>query len=284
MAHSYRRHVKLAFLSIEILLFAAAAVSTYFSATSNWPWFWVIAVISLVLFATVRIVDATPQLNDLLAFEDSAAQMADSAVQYGVQRFYNMQSSHDQDARNKDTIFEINKADAMWLCANSGASYLDPSVYRHWGAVEKRLKQGVPFKVVLLDPLSEAKRLRNKLNIGEEAVDSKVNLQNLVRLYNKYPSLEIHFVREGMHASVFATPVCLFYDPYHVSVVGQRIENRSFCLKIAQSTPIEGVGYYGLLRGHFDSLWRDSQDFDSWVRLNNQYLGQTLPKLNLRHG
>src|SRR6266850_2304237 len=125
-----------------------------------------------------------------------------------------MQLTEDQNARNTDTVAEIDRADALWLCANSGASYLDPGVYRHWTAVEERLRQDVPFKIILLDPLSEEKALRTLLNVGEDAIDSKINLPNLVRLHNQYLSLEIRFVSQGMHATVFRTPSRIFYDPY----------------------------------------------------------------------
>lgn len=282
MAHSYARRVSWILIVVEIILFILAAVSCYLSATLAWPWFWLLTCVAVVLFAVVRITEARPRLLEHLAFEDAAAQMARSAQAYGIERLYNMQLSSDQSARNVDTVTEINRADTMWLCANSGASYLDPGVYRHWAAVAERLRRDVPFKVVLLDPLSDEKSLRDLLNVGEDAVDSKINLPNLVRLYNEHPSLEIRFVSQGMHATVFATPSRMFYDPYHVGVVGQRIENRSFCIRVAPVVPPDGVGYYDLFRDHFNSLWRASKDFEQWVEANGKRFATPLPPLMSR--
>lgn len=228
--------------------------------------------------------DALPNVRDALAFEDAAANMARSAMRFGVNRFYNMQQLEDQNERNADTVAAITNAEAMWLCANSGASYLDPALYRHWPSVEQRLRAGVPYKVVLLDPFCQEKQLRDQLNVGEDVQDTKINIPNLVHLHNEYHSIEIRFVDRGMHGTVFATPSCAFYDPYHLAVVGQRIENRSFCMKIGQSAPPTGVGYYDLLRGHFDSLWGVSQDFEAWIDENAARIDQILPDLRRRRG
>jgi hypothetical protein len=139
---------------------------------------------------------------------------------------------------------------------------------------------------VLLAPTSKEKSLRNLLNVGEDADDSKLNLPNLVRLYNNYPGLELRFVHQGMYGTVFATDSRLFYDPYHLGVVGQRIENRSFCLQlerkaVPQGVP-QGVGYYELFKAHFDALWRTSTDFEEWIEANAEY-HPNLPSLKTRH-
>ncbi len=281
MAHSYARERTFGFIGCEIVLFSLSAVSTYLSTITNWPWFWAISGGALILFATIRILEVRPQLVEYLAFEDTAANMARSAMSFGIERLYNMQLVDDQNQRNADTVAQIRSADALWLCANSGASYLDPAVYRHWPVVQERLREDVPFRIILLDPASDEKALRDLLNVGEDATDSKVNLPNLIRLYNQYPSLEIRFVSQGMHATVFATPSKLFYDPYHVAIVGQRIENRSFCMKIGHSTPREGMGYYDLFRAHFSSLWRVSVDFEEWVEKYGARF-QGLPQLTAR--
>jgi len=282
MRHSYRWLVAWALFAVELALFIGAAISGYLSQNTRWQEYWLVTAVAALLYGTVRFVQARPSILDAAAFEDSAAQMARSARLYGVERFYNMQLAANQDKRNQDTIAAINTAEAMWLCANSGASYLDPAVYRHWTSVEARLAQGVPFKVVLLDPLSAEKRFRNQLNVGGEADDSKINLAILIRLYNQFPSLEIRFIGRGMTATVFATPTRLFYDPYHAGVVGQRIENRSYCLNVVRATPARGVGYFDLFRAHFDSLWQNSQDLEDWYDANARVL-KALPNLQRRH-
>jgi hypothetical protein len=212
-----------------------------------------------------------------------AAKVASAAIQYGVTRYFNMQNPKDQATRNEYTQAAISVANAMWLCANSGASYLDPAIYRHWPFVQKRLEQGIDFRVVLLDPLSKEKGFRNQLNVNGEQFDSKINVPNLVKLHNTYPSLEIRFSRHGMHATVFVTNNCLFFDPYHVGLVKDRIENRSFCLEIAPTDPPDGVGLYRLFKEHFNSLWRTSVSFQEWIDEAQEKFPYELPELKHRH-
>jgi hypothetical protein len=170
----------------------------------------------------------------------------------------------------------------MWLCANSGASYLDPAIYRHWTAVEKRLKESAEFRVVLLDPFSAEKGFRNKLNVGGEQFDSKMNLPGLIKLYNAFPSLDVRFVRYGMHATVFATESALFVDPYHVGVIDDRIENRSYCLRITSNTSHDGTGLYRLFKSHLDTLWRAGLSFEEWIEQAKEMLPKGLPDLKRR--
>src|SRR5262249_39912596 len=211
--------------------FFTTVALAYLSAVQNWAWFLVLSIIATVIFVVVRVFEAWPRAKDLLAFDDMAAKVASAAIQYGVTGYFNMQNPKDQATRNEDTEAAISVANTMWLRANSGTSYLDPAIYRHWPFVQKRLEQGIDFRVVLLDPLSSEKGFRNQLNVDGEQFDSKINLPNLVKLHNAYPSLDIRFSRHGMHATVFVTDSCLFFDPYHVGLVKDRIENRSFCLK-----------------------------------------------------
>ncbi|HYH95386.1 hypothetical protein [Hyalangium sp.] len=267
---------------IEVGLYGVVALASYLSQERMWGPFGVLAIVSTILFFGVRLFQIKPELRDLLAFENQAGEMARSASNYGVAKFYNMQLASDQAKRNEDTRLIVSTAASMWLCANSGASYLDPAVYRHWPAVEQRLRDNVPFKIVLLSPSSSEKTLRNLLNVGQDADDSKLNLLNLVRLYNKYPSLEIRFVEGGMYGTVFATQSQLFYDPYHLAVIGHRIENRSFCLQLERKMVPQGVGYYDLFKAHFDALWRTSTDFEDWVEANAKY-HSNLPLLQWRH-
>jgi hypothetical protein len=282
VAHTRRRQVAIAFIAVDVLLFIGAIFTSYLSENHNWLFFFGLSTLLTTAFIGTRAIAARPRLQKILAFEDAAARVANQLVPYGIERVYNMQKGQEQSDRNADTVARIKSAAAMWLCANSGASYLDPGLYRHWPTIEERLRKGVPFKVVLLDPRSPEKAFRNLLNVGSDADDSKLNLRILVRLYNEHNSLELRLVKHGMHATVFATDEALFYDPYHVAVVGHRIENRAFCLKISPAKPAEGLGYYDLFRSHFDSLWRESQDFESWLDEHAADLAETM-SLKRRH-
>lgn len=279
MKHSKRLPVSAALFVIEIFLACVPIYLGYLSAKGDWKNYWTWSLAAIGLLIIFRGAQAVPQLKELCALEDAAARMARSALAYGIERFYNMQDPTDQGKRNVDTVTEINRAHVMTLCANSGASYLDPDVFRHWKAVEARLRGRVAFRVVLLDPFSAEKRLRNALNHGKEAHDHKVNLENLIRLSAEFPNLQIRFVQRGMHGTVFSTHDCAFYDPYHLAVEGKRIENRSYCLRVRQADPPHGVGYLHMLKSHFESLWEDGVPLEKW---HSEALaaGENVPPLN----
>jgi hypothetical protein len=282
MTHSNRVGLHLVLVFFEVLLFIAAIVSAYLSQVNAWSGFIIVSVIATVIFSVLKIIDAMPTLRTLLIREDMASRMALSAERYGVKDYFNMQSARDQTLRNERTQHEIKRARGLWLCANSGASFLDPGVYRHWQFIEQRLNEGVEFRVVLLDPFSQEKAFRNQINVSGEHFDSKVNIGNLIKLHNAFPSLEIRFAKNGMHATVFATENCVFFDPYQVGVVGDRIENRSFSLRIEHAEPSEGIGLYRLFKSHFDTLWRSSVVFSEWIEVSQEKLPPGLPTLKAR--
>lgn len=282
MAHSNRLHVHWALVILEVILFIAAIVTTYLSQVNNWVSYIVLSVAMTIGFIIVKIFEAMPSARDLLVREDMASKMAISAEAYGVHEYFNMQNAKDQELRNKTTQRDIESSESLWLCANSGASFLDPSIYRHWKFVEKRLKDGIEFRVVLLDPYSKEKGFRNQLNVNGEQFDSKINIPNLIKLSNTFPSLQIRFAQFGMHSTVFATEKSLFFDPYHVGLIDDRIDNRSFCLRIVPTTPNEGVGLYRLFKSHFDTLWRTSTSFEDWIEQNHSRLPSSLPLLTQR--
>ena len=280
--HSNRTKIHWSLTILEIIVFVLALVSVYLSESSEWEWFLYVAIASVFLYVVIKFFESNPIAKELLVREDAASKIAESAVSYGVEQYFNMQDSSDQANRNARTQEEIKKAQSLWLCANSGASYIEPSIYRHWPAVEKKLSEGANFRIVLLDPFSEEKKFRNMINVGGEQFDSKLNLANLIKLYNTYSNLEIRFAKYGMHTTVFATDNCIFVDPYQVGVVGDRIENRSFSMRIVPKEPNEGVGLYRLFKAHFDTLWRSSVEFGDWVREAQEKLPQDLPDLRER--
>ena len=279
MAHSNRVTLHWSFVVFEVVLFISAVVSAYLSQNSDWPNFILVSALAIFLFAGLKIFEARPALRNLLVREDMASRMALSAERYGVREYFNMQTASEQTLRNERTQQEIARARTMYLCANSGASYLDHAVYRHWPFVEKRLRDGAEFRVVLLDPFSSEKAFRNQINVSGEHLDSKINVANLIKLHNSYPLLEIRFAQYGMHATVFATEHCAFFDPYQVGTVGDRIENRSFALRIEPEDPAEGVGLYRLFKSHFDTTWRSSVSLSDWIQASQSRLPDGLPRL-----
>ena len=280
--HSNRSKIHWLFSIVEIAIFILALVSVYLSENSEWEWFLYVAIASVLLYIVIKYFEAYPAAKELLIREDFAAKIANSAVNYGVEQYFNMQDAKSQSERNVSTQNAIKSAQHLYLCANSGASYIDPSIYRHWPFIEKKLKEGIGFRVVLLDPYSQEKKFRNQINVGGEQFDSKFNLANLIKLYNQYPNLEIAFSKHGMHATVFATDECLFFDPYQVGVVGDRIENRSFSLRIVHSEPVDGVGLYRLFKSHFDTSWRSSIELSEWLKEVSEKLPENLPEVKVR--
>lgn len=281
--HSYKSFIHWALAIGEIFVFIATIYFTYLSTQNNWEAFFYIAIIAIILFALIKIFQTIPGAKDLIAFNDLSANIAESAIPYGLVRYFNMQNSNEQELRNKDTKLEIKNATSMWLCANSGSSYLDHSLYRHWSSIEEQLRKGIEFRVVLLDPYCKSKQLRNQLNVNGETFDSKFNLANLVKLHNNYSSLHIRIIKNDMNATIFATDSHLYFDPYHLGVINERIENRTFSLKFAPATPKEGVGLYTIFKSHFNSLWNQSIDFETWLEESKTLLPDNLPNIQKRH-
>lgn len=282
MAHSNRLRNHWLFVFVEILLFISAIATAYYSQVGQWSIFASISALSAVLYAILKIVEAVPSARRLVLREDIAAQIADNALTYGVRDYFNMQSADEQARRNSSTQRAIEEGRTFWLCANSGASYLDPAIYRHWPFIKRRLDDGAELRVVLLDPFSGEKAFRNQLNVNGEAFDAKLNLANLIRLQNNYPNVEIRLAQHGMHATVFATEHCLFFDPYQIALIADHIENRSFSIRLLPSTPEDGVGLYRLFKSHFDTLWRTSATFPDWMRNHRDRLPDGLPALRVQ--
>ncbi|TRM39128.1 hypothetical protein [Pseudomonas aeruginosa] len=265
MSNSNRKAIEIVLIVAEFSLFAGAVATAYFSQKSSWTLFFCLSAVLGVIFVLLKIVQSFPRLKEIKIHETLAGKIASAAIPRGVDDYFDMQRPSEQDRRNAATQADIANAATMWLCANSGASYLDPGVYRHWPAIQKRLNQGINFRVVLLDPFSGEKAYRNQLNVNGEQFGSKMNLASLIDLYNRYQTLEVRFVRYGMHATVFAADDVLYVDPYTVGLIDDRIENRSYTLRIKRCEPDDGVGLYRIYKSHVDTLLRTSESFEAWL-------------------
>lgn len=140
--HSNRTKIHWSFTVAEITIFILTIVSVYLSQNSEWEWFLYVAIASVLLFIAIKFFEAYPVAKELLIREDFAAKIANSAVKYGVEQYFNMQDPESQSSRNVSTQDAIKSARQLWLCANSGASYIDPALYRHWPFIEKKLEEG----------------------------------------------------------------------------------------------------------------------------------------------
>jgi hypothetical protein len=236
----------------------------------------IVGAATLIAYLVWRILQLREDRYRIRAFETLSDNLARSAEAYGIRCVYNMQLPSDQDRRNADTQSVIANARAMFLCANSGASYLSAGVQRHYPRIVEQLRSGTLFRVLLLDPLSDEKQLRNEINAVGEANDSKLPLGDIIRLCNQFSTLDVRFVGRGMTCSVFIADDALFFDPYHVAAQNGRIENRFLCLKIARSDVPSGKSYFDLFHSHIEALWRRGTPIDKWLHANHDQLNEQL--------
>ncbi|GLO05819.1 hypothetical protein PPUJ13061_57230 [Pseudomonas putida] len=282
MSHSKRKGIEITFIVIELLLFVGAIATTYLSSKGYWGPFFSISIILCVAFLGLKIAQAFPRFKEIWVHETLAGKIASSALQRGVVDYFDMLNASEQARRNAETQADIAKASSMLLCANSGASYLDQGVYRHWPAIQKRLNEGVEFRVVMLDPYSGEKQYRNDLNVSGDQFGSKMNLANLINLHNRYPNLEIQFVKFGMHTTVFAADNVLYVDPYTVGVIDDRIENRSFTLKIENCQSTDGPSLHRIYRSHLVTLLGSGESLEHWLVRCKDQLPPGLPQVKPR--
>ncbi|MBB3822248.1 hypothetical protein FHT03_001069 [Xanthomonas arboricola] len=284
MAHSNRRQIASWLKIAEIVLFIAAIGAAYFSQKTMWTHFFWISAISSIVFIALKVIEIRPSLIDFTVREDLAAKLANSAIPHGLVDYFDMLSPSEQQRRNVATQEAIKKANQLWLSANSGASYLEPSIYRHWPAIERSLKNNIDFRVILLDPFSGEKAFRNRINSGGEHLDSKLNIATLIKLYNKFPSFDIRFAKYGMNCTVFAADKTMFVDPYHVGIKDNRIDNRSFCMKFEPVDNEEGNSMCSIFKSHLQTLWANGQQFEDWLSESRKAnsLPSDLPQLQSR--
>lgn len=280
-----QRHVFGAGLVAESLLFVAGAfLANYLISNHSLKAYFMSALALGVAYLLVRLFLLRDDWYRIKAFETLSDNMAESAELYGICRLYNMQISADQDERNADTQMAIAAANSMFLCANSGASYLNRGLARHRPHVEEKLKAGTPFQVLLLDPLSQEKRLRDEVNVAGELTDSKLSLGDIIRLCNEYPFLDVRFIDHGMTCSLFFADGILFFDPYHLAVRDGHIENRFFCLQLHRAKVPSGISYFDLFQTHREQLWKRATPIEDWLpakraRLESELNISALPEL-----
>lgn len=266
------RHVLFASLFAESLLFVIAAFAANYLIAMGAKIYILAALALFIAYVVFRWFMLRDEWYRVKVFETRSDHITDSAEAYGVTDFYNMQIAADQNRRNTDTQLAISTANSMFLCANSGASYLNAALARHRPYVVDRLRAGCVFQVLLLDPLSHEKRLRDEVNVQGEQADSKLSLGDIIRLCNDYVRLDVRFIDRGMTCSLFCANDVLFFDPYHLAYRDGRIENRFLCLRMVRVNPPAGISYFDLFRSHWDVLWQRGVPIQEWLRRNRERL------------
>ncbi|MCE9620089.1 MAG: hypothetical protein K8R92_09265 [Planctomycetes bacterium] len=178
-------------------------------------------------------------------------------ISFGMQNIYNMQDPKEQDARNHKTREIINSGSDYSLLSLSSASYIDPSLARHWETLRPKLNDGKSFRLLIQNPFCREKQVRDHLN-DVTRFDSKLRIDLMIQLYNRYNNFDVRFTDTSIYCAVFFTQTDMIYDPYHLGKLGNRIENYfvSFHLARHKIAP-SGHSYYEILKQHFEYLWKE---------------------------
>jgi len=262
------RRLLLAVIVADILLFAlTAGALAYLAQNSMWSPFFGVLTLATVLYTLLQVQKSKPIQHRLEQLEKSQFELLTRFREFGIQEIFNMQEPVQQDRRNHVTREIIQRGYAFSLLSQSAASYFNPSVHRHWPYIKSKLDEGSPFRLLLLNPFCREKEIRNRINALSDRGDSKLGLDTLTILYNRYPNLDIRLSSYNIYCAVFFTQSEMIYDPYHLGKAGDAIENNFFALHI--TTPIgapHGHAYYSLLRAHFDFLWNTAQPLEVFVQ------------------
>lgn len=268
------------FLDIFVFLMGSFAAN-FITGPANFTWIGYIsfALVISALYGWARWVLASEQRLKIISEKSLMQEITDSLIDFGVDQAYNMQRPEDKERRNRDARKSIDEAQSMRLAANSGASYLAVGLQRHWPNVRRRLAERVPFKVVLLDPFSAEKAVRNRVNLAGELFDAKLPLGDIIRQCNEFSDLEVRFASAGMTCSVFITNDVAYFDPYHLAPDGGRISNLFLCLRFRKMKIDTGLSNFELASRHFDQIWQQSIPLENWLEKYKGQLDQ-LPKFS----
>lgn len=188
----------------------------------------------------------------------------------GVVAFYDMQQPIQQSQRNEATIRLINSGSQFSLLAVTALSYIDPDIKRHWDTLKHKLYNGASFRILLLNPFCQEKKLRMKLNYDSSTLDPKLKLELLIDLYNTFDNVNIRFSSNNIYCSLFFSDDEMIYDPYHLGKVGDRLENNFFALMLKRISDRPGASseysYFSLLKEHFEYLWSTADDFEVFLK------------------
>lgn len=240
----------------EIILFGLSVFVVTF--LSNEKLYWWLALASLIIII-LEIILKNKEYNPILKQAKLREKKNAEQEQSGITNHYFMRDATSKNERNEAIIKAIDNANEMYLLAETGKSYLDIPTDRHWKNVKAKLDQGIVFRVLLIDPLSENKQVRNRLNNIPAQVDRKLDIENLKEINDRYQNLEIRFT-DQIYCSLFFTDKYMVYDPYHLGKIGDRIENNFIALEFRSDN-----ANFNILKNHFNNSWAISKSFEEIV-------------------
>lgn len=246
---------------LQFALFVmTAGLLAFFSSTGRWLPFWLALAVAATIFGLIAYMESSSfaaHLGDLKARE---FRLASRFEMCGCTDFFLMADPDQQLERNKTTHDILREGNRFSLMTISAASYIEPAVDRHWPLLKARLDDGCPLRLLLVSPFCLEQQVRNRRNQLSHRLDSKLNIFTLLELASGYPNVTIKFSEENIYGAVFFSEDWLTYDPYHLGLVGPRLENRFFALTYAHHRTQQSdvaLDHYSLLRSHFEYIWSD---------------------------
>ena len=244
-----------------ILILGTIGVSTYFAENQNWIWFSVTLVVFAILEGLIKLNSFRPVREYLKRRENEEFKISGAFAEYGMKDIFLMDRSsgiYGIESRNKKIQNAIDSGNEFYLLAETGKSYLDDTIRKHWDHLKPKLDIGHKIRVLIINPFSEGKIKRNNLNRITAPIDPKLNLYRLKFLNDHYENLTIKFTQD-IYCSLFFTDKYLIYDPYHLGKSEGRLENYF----IAIDFDSDSYGYR-VLKNHFEASWEDALTFEQF--------------------
>ncbi|WP_342042600.1 hypothetical protein [Bacillus sp. OTU2372] len=240
---------------LELILFGLSVVIINILTSKNlYGWVIIVSIVILLLEIFIKNKEYNPIIKSAINREQKNKELERN----GISNHYFMDNYESKNKRNSETAKAIDEANEMFLIAETGKSYLDIPTDRHWKNIKEKLNRGVHFKVLLIDPYSKNKLVRNNLN-NIDGVDRKLDIEGLIILNNKYENLEIRFT-DQVYCSLFFTDKYMIYDPYHLGKTTDRIENNFIAIEFKCDNR-----NYNILKSHFNNCWRLSESFEEVI-------------------
>lgn len=264
---------------LEILLFAlSVGILSFLAQNSLWILFFILLALCIVLFVTLQTIRTKPVFERIRKLEEVEFRLAKRTQQSGILDIYNMQDSVQQHERNEATRDILTQGEVFSLLSLTAASYIDPSIKRHWDHLKPKIEEGAPFRLLLMNPFCKEKEVRDRLNNISLSYDSKSRLDLVVDLYNRYPNISVRFTSQSIYCAVFFNQSEMIYDPYHLGKIEDRIENYFIALRIKKmedSKVVKAKSYFNILKQHFEFLWITADDLETFFSKYQAQLANT---------
>lgn len=231
---------------LEILLFSISVVVLNILLSNK---LWIAVGISSIIIVALEIFLKKQGYNILLNTAKKREEKSLEIEKQGIKNHYFMRDSTSQNSRNEHIANAIKNSNELFLLAETGKSYIDITTDRHWKNIKVKIDNGTKFKILLINPFSQNKVLRNKLNKVKN--DRKFDFKRIYELC-KHDNVKIKFTDE-IYCTLFFTENYMIYDPYHVGKLGDRIENNFIALEFESQNE-----NYNILKNHFENCWDNS--------------------------